>query len=127
MLTCLLHRSDNKLLFFKVHEKCLLSTYQQKIRDTESATVDQCCACNKFFREEKSLHRHLNSCIHMPGILRKIKNQNKQTFFDNIKFMGDVPCSMYFNLRSLVPKNFATLTKMLHSIQSPMHLWLHFI
>ena len=33
----------------------------------------------------------------MPGIICKFENQNVQTFFDNMKFMGDLPFSIYFD------------------------------
>ena len=36
-------------------------------------------------------------CGHMPGIIYKFGNQNIQTFFNNVKFMGDLPFSIYFN------------------------------
>ena len=55
------------------------------------STADQCYTCNKFFIERKSLERHLNSCGHMPGLMYKFKSQSIQTFFDNVKFMGDLP------------------------------------
>ena len=32
----------------------------------------------------------------MPGIIYKFENQNIQTFFENIKFMGDLPFAIYF-------------------------------
>ena len=51
----------------------------------------------------------------MPGILYKFENQNIQTFFDNVKFMVDVP------LIPPVAKKFTNFTMMLHSIQSPIH------
>ena len=40
----------------------------------------------------------------MPGILYKFENQNIQTFFDNVKFMGNVPFSIYFDFRPPVEK-----------------------
>ena len=68
----------------------------------EKTTAEQCYACNKFFIQKKSLERHLNVCRHMPGIINKFENQNIQTFFDNMKFMGDLPFlssfSFFFNL-----------------------------
>ena len=33
----------------------------------------------------------------MPGIICKFENQNVQTFFDNMTFMGDLPFSIYFD------------------------------
>ena len=63
----------------------------QKQGRVAPATADQCYACNKFFIQRKSLERHLNSCGHMPGLAYKFENQSIQTFFDNVKFMGDSP------------------------------------
>ena len=42
----------------------------------------------------------MNSCGHMPGIIYKFGNQNIQTFFDNVKFMGDLPFSIYFDFET---------------------------
>ena len=65
-----------------------------------SATAYQCYCCSKFFIERKSLERHMNFCVHLPGIVYKFKNQNLKTFFDNMKFMGDIPFSIYFDLET---------------------------
>ena len=67
-------------------------------------TTDQCFGCNKFFIERKSLERHMIVCGHLPGIVYKFKNQNIQTFFDNMKFMGDIPFSIYFDLETTTGK-----------------------
>ena len=69
-----------------------------------SGIADQYYACNKFLMEKKSLQRHLNSCGHMPGILCKFENQNIQTFFNNVKFMGDVSFSIYFHFETTSSK-----------------------
>ena len=63
-------------------------------------TADQCYGCNKFFIERKSLERHMNVCGHFLRIVYKFENQNIQTFFDNMKFMGDLPFSIYFDLET---------------------------
>ena len=65
-----------------------------------SATADQCFGWNKFFIERKSLERHMNVCGQLPGIVYKFENQNLQIFFDNMKFMGDIPFSTYFDLET---------------------------
>ena len=57
-----------------------------------------------FFIERKSLERHMNVCGHFPGIVYKFENLNIQTFFDNIKFMGDLPLSIYFDLETTTGK-----------------------
>ena len=36
----------------------------------------------------------------MPEIIYKLENQNIQTFFDNIKFMADLPFSIYFDFET---------------------------
>ena len=60
----------------------------------------------------------------MPGIIYKFENQNIQTFFDNMKLMGDLPFAMYFDFEAtLGKKKSTTLTKTAHSTQSPMPLW----
>ena len=64
------------------------------------STPDQCFACNKFFIERKYLQRHMNVCGSMPEILYKFENQNIQTLFDNMTFMGDVLFSIYFDFET---------------------------
>ena len=46
----------------------------------------------------------MNVCGHFPGIVYKFENQNIQTFFDNMKFMGDLPFSIYFDLETTTGK-----------------------
>ena len=46
----------------------------------------------------------MNVCRHFPGIVYKFENLNIQTFFDNIKFMGDLPLSIYFDLETTTGK-----------------------
>ena len=74
-----------------------------------STTADQCYCCNKFFIERKSLQRHMNVCGHLPRIVYKSENQNMQTFLDNIKFMGDIPFSIYFDLEIATGKKIYNL------------------
>ena len=69
-------------------------------KNNVSATADQCFSRNKFFIARKSLERHMNVCGHLSGIIYKFENQNIQTFFDNMKFMGDIPFSIYFDLET---------------------------
>ena len=46
----------------------------------------------------------MNVCGHFLGIAYKFENQNIQTFFDNMKFMGDLPFSIYFDLETTTDK-----------------------
>ena len=46
----------------------------------------------------------MNVCGHFLGIVYKFENQNIQTFFDNMKFMGDLPFSIYFDLETTTDK-----------------------
>ena len=69
-----------------------------------STTADHRYCCNKFFIERKSLERHVNVCDHHPGIIYKFENQNIQTFLDNMKVMGDIPFSIYFDLKTTAAK-----------------------
>ena len=86
----------------------------------EITAAEQCYACNKFFLQKKSLESHLKTCSSMPGIIYKFKNQNIQTFFDDMKIMSDLPFAIYFHLRQPQVKKSTILTKTAHSIQSPM-------
>ena len=88
---------------------------------------DQCYACNKFFIEPKSLERHLNSCAHMPGLVYKFENQSIQTFFDNVKFMGDLLFAIYFDFESTCGKKNTIL--MMRQAYTLFHtpFWSHLI
>ena len=72
----------------------------QKKGKLAPSTADQCYACNKFFIERKSLERHLNSYVHMPGLVYNFENQIIQMFFDNVKFMGDLSFAIYFGFET---------------------------
>ena len=39
----------------------------------------------------------------MPSIVYKFENQSIQTFFDNMKFMGDLLSAIYFNREAAGP------------------------
>ena len=41
----------------------------------------------------------------MPSITYKVENQNIKTFFDNIKFMGDLLFSIHFDFETASGKN----------------------
>ena len=47
----------------------------------------------------------MNGCGQMPGIVYKFENQNIQTVFDNVKFMGDLPYVIYFYFKTTCGKN----------------------
>ena len=75
------------------------NAYQEVSRKNNvSTTADQCFGCNKFFIKKKSLERHIKVCGHIPGIVYIFENQNIQTFFNNLKFMRDIPFLIYFDL-----------------------------
>lgn len=40
----------------------------------------------------------------MPRVLHKFENQSIQTFFDNVKFMGDLPFAIYFDFETTCDK-----------------------
>ena len=46
----------------------------------------------------------MNVCGYFPGIVYKFENQNIQSFFDNTKFMRDLPFSIYFDLQTTTGK-----------------------
>ena len=46
----------------------------------------------------------MNVCGHFPGIIYKFEIQNIQTFFDNMKFLGGLPFSIYFDLETTAGK-----------------------
>ena len=71
---------------------------RERKRGNEATTADQ------FFVDRKSLERHLNVCEYMSGIAYKFENQSMQIFFDNIKFMGDLPFSIYFDFQTTLGK-----------------------
>ena len=81
---------------------CYFSRYMRKTyrvvskwkNSQRASTADQWYAC---FIGKKSLESHLNSCDHRPSIMYKFENQNIQTYFDNVKFMGDLLFSIYFD------------------------------
>ena len=75
----------------------------KKGKDVTSA--DQCFTYNKFFIQKKYLEKHLQVCSSIPGIIYRFENQSIQTFFDNMKFMGDLPFSIYFAFETTSGKN----------------------
>ena len=46
----------------------------------------------------------MNVCGLFPGIVYKYESQNIQTFFDNMKFLGGLPFSIYFDLETTAGK-----------------------
>ena len=46
----------------------------------------------------------MNFCGHLLNPVYKFENQNIQTLFDNMKFMGDMPFLIYFHLETTTRK-----------------------
>ena len=65
----------------------------------------------KFLFIKKSLGKHLNACRDMPEIIYKLENKNIQTFFDNIKFMGDLPFQFILTLKQPQARKLTILMK----------------
>ena len=110
------------------------NTYQVVSNKTKNSlsitTADQCYGCNKFFIERKSLERHMNVCGYFSGIVYKFENQNIQAFFDNMKFMGDLLFSIYFDLETTASKKVyfdegATLHPISYAFVTSFHLSLN--
>lgn len=99
-----MNRPNYHLLFFKVYGSlCLLSCESKQGRNAPSM-ADQCYTCNKFFIERKSSERYLNSCSDMPVVVHKYENQSIQTFFDSVKFRGNLPFAICFDLETTCSK-----------------------
>ena len=91
--------------FFAVSMRNAYRQVSNKTKDSVSiTTADHCYGCNKFFIKKKSLERYMNVCGDFPGIVYKFENQNIQTFFDNMKFKGDLPFFIYFDLETTTGK-----------------------
>ena len=58
----------------------------------------------------------------MPGLIYKFKNQNISTFDGNVKFMGDLPFSIYFDLETTCRKKSMKFRKQQKCFQFPMPL-----
>ena len=58
----------------------------------------------------------------MPGLVYKFDNQNISTFEDNIKFMGDLSFSIYFDLATTCGKKSTSLRKLQRCTPFPMPL-----
>ena len=59
----------------------------------------------------------MNNCGCMPGVVYKFENQSIQTFFDNVKFMGDLLFVIYFDFETTCDKktyNFDNDASMCH-------------
>ena len=74
---------------------CRPASHLKKVLEITAA--EKYYACNKFFVQKKSLECHLKTCSSMAGIIYKFENQGIQTFFDNMKFMSDLPFAIYFD------------------------------
>lgn len=55
----------------------------------------------------------------MHGLFYKLKNQNISIFEDNVKFMGDLPFSIYFDVETTCEKKSMKLRKRQKFIQFP--------
>ena len=96
--------------FFAVSMSNAYRLVSNKTKNSLSiTTADQCYSCNKFFIERKSLERHMNVCGHFPGIVYRFENQNIQSLFGNMKFMGDFPFTLILKPQQV--KKFIILMK----------------
>ena len=64
-------------------------------------TVKQCYYCKNFFRKNgANMKKHLSICAAREGITYSFDNGQIITFQDNFKYLGDVPFTVYFDLKT---------------------------
>ena len=63
----------------------------------------QCYYCSTFFERKSVFERHIKNCSGKPGIVYNFNIQNIVTFEDNLKYMSDVPFSVYGDFETTAP------------------------
>ena len=63
----------------------------------------QCYYCSTFFERKGPFERHIKNCSGKPGIVYNFNIQNIVSFEDNLKYIGDVPFSVYADFETTTP------------------------
>ena len=64
-------------------------------------TVRQCCYCQNFFsKTEESLKIHMSTCGAREGITYAFENTQILNYQDNLKYLSDLPFTVYFNFET---------------------------
>ena len=63
--------------------------------------VRQCYYCENFFdKNDKSMKKHISICAAREGITYSFGNGQIINFQDNLKYLGDVPFTVYFDFET---------------------------
>ena len=65
----------------------------------------ECYFCGKCFARADKQKRHFENCSGIPGIVYNFGNENLVIFEDNLKYKGDLPLVIYFDLETTAPTN----------------------
>ena len=59
--------------------------------------------CQKYFARKKTFDSHVKNCSGKPGIVYNFNIQNIVTYEDNLKYVGDLPFSIYADFETSAP------------------------
>ena len=65
----------------------------------------ECYYCAKFFVIKRTFESHIKNCSGKPGIVYNFNIQNIVTYEDNLKYIGDVPFSVYADFETTAPNS----------------------
>ena len=65
----------------------------------------QCYYCSTFFERKSPFERHIKNCSGKPGIVYNFNIQNIVSFEDNLKYIGDIPFSVYADFETTAPNS----------------------
>ena len=63
----------------------------------------ECYYCQKYFARKKTFDSHVKNCSGKPGIVYNFNIQNIVTYEDNLKYVGDLPFSIYADFETSAP------------------------
>ena len=55
----------------------------------------ECYYCNKYFARKNKFESHIKNCSGKPGVVYNFNIQNMASYEDNLKYVGDLPFSVY--------------------------------
>ena len=63
----------------------------------------ECYYCNKYFARKNKFESHIKNCSAKPGVVYNFNIQNIVSYEDNLKYVGDLPFSVYADFETSAP------------------------
>ena len=92
-----------KCYFTKDLRNAYRSIYRKIQKNFMANTLYKCYYCNEFWVVKSKYEKHLRNCGKKPGVIYNFNLKNVVTFEENLKYIGDLPFSVYADFETTAP------------------------